>query len=131
MKIYMYIFLGSGLGGVCRYILSIFISHSTQFQFPIGTLLINLTGCFLMGLLAPILMHKNQLYHDQLIYLILVGFLGGYTTFSTFSIDTLRLFNEKQIMTALLNMILSIFGCMLSVWIGSIGGIFINKFFKS
>ena len=130
MMNYLCVFLGSGLGGMTRYGVGVWISHMTKIVFPIGTLLINITGCFLMGLLTTLILHRNQPFHDQMVYLVLVGFLGGYTTFSTFSIDTLRLFNQKLPYLAMLNIILSFIFCMLSVWMGSLLGTSIHKLFK-
>ena len=78
----MFIFIGSGLGGVCRYWLSratyLFIGP----KFPYGTLVVNITGAFLTGLLFTIIIEKFNGLGVQLRALLLIGFLGGYTTFS-------------------------------------------------
>lgn len=116
------IFFGAGLGGVFRY----WIANVTYFflgrQFPYGTLVVNVSGCFLMGLLFAIISERFESIAPQLRSFLLIGFLGGYTTFSTFSIETLNLVENGAWLNASLNVFLSIVLCMLGVWIGVIGG---------
>ena len=116
------IFLGAGLGGVFRY----WVANATYFfsgrQFPYGTLVVNVTGCFLMGLLFTIISDRFDNMAPQLRSLLLIGVLGGYTTFSTLSIETLSLFENGEWFHAGLNLLLSILLCMLAVWVGVLGG---------
>ena len=81
----MWVFLGGGLGAVLRYILSLFLNNKS---FPYGTLVVNISGCFLFGVLV-----KEFNYNIFL----LSGFLGGYTTFSTFSAEFTELFSNNII----------------------------------
>ena len=87
------IMLGGAVGAVARFIVSTKITEKLGNSFPYGTLTVNMIGSFVMGLLAIILVERMQL--DPLYRLgIFVGFLGAFTTFSTFSMETLNLFDE-------------------------------------
>jgi CrcB protein len=116
------IFFGAGVGGVCRY----WLSNGTYWligrQFPYGTLIVNVTGSFLMGLLFVLIMERFDGIGPQLRSLLLIGFLGGYTTFSSFSIETLILFENGAWLSGCLNIILSIVLCISLAWLGMIGG---------
>jgi fluoride exporter len=82
-----------------------------------GTLFVNVTGSFLMGMIA--VGFREQAAARQLM---MVGFLGGYTTFSAFSLQTLELFQKGQTGLALANVALSVICCLLSVWLGTLAG---------
>lgn len=116
------IFFGAGLGGVLRYM----ISNSTHWlvgrQFPYGTLVVNVSGCFLMGLLFVLILDRFNGIGPQLRAFLLIGFLGGYTTFSSFSIETLNLFESGAYLSGFINMFLSVMLCMVAVWLGVLGG---------
>ena|SRR6185437_8768364 len=116
------IFIGAGLGGVCRYWIST-ISHSFLGRlFPYGTLIVNVSGCFLMGLLFVLLIERTGGAATQVRSLLLIGFLGGYTTFSSFSIETLNLFENGATFSGFANILLSIMLCLGATWLGIIGG---------
>lgn len=109
------VFLGAGIGGVLRFILGSLVYSYTGRSFPYGTLVINLTGSFIMGFLYVLISQKLEDFAPQLTALLLVGVLGGYTTFSSFSIETLRLFQDGKIFYALTNVLVStIFGVVLA-----------------
>lgn len=118
----MLIFLGAGLGGVFRYWVSNSIYWLCGRQFPYGTLVVNVTGCFLMGFLFVFLLERFSGISLQLRSLLLIGLLGGYTTFSSFSIETLNLFENGAWLSGILNIFLSIILCILAAWVGVIGG---------
>lgn len=116
------IFLGAGIGGVFRYWISNLTYWVLGRHFPYGTLVVNVSGCFLMGLLFVLLMDRFDATAPQLRSFLLIGFLGGYTTFSSFSIETLNLFETMGWLSATLNILLSIVLCITAAWLGVIGG---------
>jgi CrcB protein len=116
------IFLGAGIGGVMRYLVANITYNFFGREFPIGTLVVNISGCFLMGLLFVLLLERFNGLGPQLRALLLIGLLGGYTTFSSFSIETLHLFESGATLSALLNILLSIILCLAATWLGVIGG---------
>src|SRR5580692_9886839 len=101
------IFIGAGLGGVCRY----WISNGVHFlfgkHFPYGTLVVNVSGCFLMGLLFVLTLERFDGIGSEFRALLLIGLLGGYTTFSSFSMETINLFESGNWSSALMNISLS------------------------
>ncbi len=111
------IFLGSGLGGVLRYTLGGWAHRITNGSFPFGTLLVNVTGCLLIGFLTAALAGRF-LIREELRVAVLVGLLGGFTTFSSFGFETFELLNLGQFGLAGMNVFLSIFGGLSGVWIG-------------
>ncbi|MEE9445167.1 MAG: fluoride efflux transporter CrcB [Cocleimonas sp.] len=115
------IMLGGGLGAVARFFVSTSINERVAGHFPYGTLLVNVIGSFLMGFLAMWLVEHLTL--NPLIRLaVFVGFLGAFTTFSTFSMETLNLFEEGMAVRALLNMLLNVTLSVLAVWLGVLAG---------
>lgn len=118
MREIVLVFLGAGFGGVSRFVLGSLVYSYTGRNFPWGTLAINLTGSFIMGFLFVIFAQKFTNLAPYLIALVLVGVLGGYTTFSSFSIETLRLFQDGKIMYAIMNVLVSTIGGILLAWLG-------------
>ncbi len=116
------IFIGAGLGGVLRY----WISNSVYFvfgkQFPVGTLIVNVSGCFLMGLLFVLTLERFDSHGSQLRALLLIGLLGGYTTFSSFAIETINLVESGNAFSGFINILLSTVVCLFAAWLGVIGG---------
>ena len=117
MSIYIAIAIGGSLGAVSRYWMS-----STTYQwlgqgFPYGTLTVNLLGSLLMGFLSVLLVHRFQVGEAVRIGL-LAGFLGSFTTFSTFAMDTLHLAGNEAIMKAVVYILLSVLFCILGAWAG-------------
>ncbi len=115
------IFLGGGLGALARFFVSSFVNERAASHFPCGTLTVNIVGSFLMGLLAMWLVDKLGL-NPLLRLAIFVGFLGAFTTFSTFSMETLNLFEEGLALRALLNMFVNVSLSVLAVWLGVLLG---------
>jgi len=120
MREIILVFFGAGFGGVMRFILGSLVYSVTGRNFPYGTLVINLTGSFIMGFLFVIITHKYANLAPYLIAFMLVGILGGYTTFSSFSIETLRLFQDEKIAFAFTNILVSTTGGILLAWVGYI-----------
>ena len=116
------IFLGAGLGGISRYWVSNGIHLFLGREFPYGTLVVNATGSFLMGMLFTIIFERFDGIGPQLRALLLIGFLGGYTTFSSFSLETLNLIENGAWWNALLNIFLNVFLCVGLSCLGVLGG---------
>lgn len=116
------IFFGAGLGGVVRYWVSNSVHLLLGRHFPYGTLVVNVSGCFLMGFLFIILLERFNGMGSQFRSFLLIGFLGGYTTFSAFSIETLNLLEKDALIGAMINILLSVILCLLAAWLGMIGG---------
>lgn len=116
------IFFGAGIGGVLRYWVSNGVYMVLGRQFPYGTLIVNVSGCFLMGLLFIITLERVDGLGAQLRALLLIGLLGGYTTFSSFSIETINLFENGNWVSAITNILLSTMVCLLAAWLGVLGG---------
>lgn len=117
----VYIALGGALGAVARYgaggLVQGLLRNRAAEAFPWGTLLINVTGCLLMGLLAPLLMERSVL-RPEFRMAILVGFLGAYTTWSTFSLEALGFLNNGDLRRAAGYVLGTNAGCFLAVWAG-------------
>ena len=115
---YLMVALGGALGSVLRFWLGALIGTKAGAPFW-GTLFVNVTGCFLIGLLGN-LRENGPGEFDR--YFLMVGVLGGYTTFSTFSLQTLELFRAGSPGLAAANVALSMVLCLLAVWLGATAG---------
>jgi len=108
---------GGAIGALLRYWVSTGVYALAGRNFPYGTLAVNVLGSMLMGLLFVLLVERmadNSIWRAAL----LVGLLGAFTTFSTFSIETLNLMEEGAYTRALLNMLLSVVLCIAAAWLG-------------
>ncbi len=116
-----YIALGSALGGVLRYLLGGFVQRATSGTFPIGTLVINITGSFLLGLLYRYSADSAAIT-PEVRAMLTIGLCGGYTTFSTFSYETVRLLEDGEFGRALayigLSVVISVAATMLGIVAG-------------
>ena len=92
---YLIVFIGSGFGGMLRYGISVFMLRRFGMAFPYGTLLINVVGCLAMGILAEFFLARSGLSQDLKLFLT-TGIIAGFTTFSTFSLDTVLLVERGQ-----------------------------------
>ena len=123
-----WIFLGSGLGGLFRFLCSGLIARAFGETFPWGTLLVNVTGSFLIGLYAVITGPEGRLLVGSTArQFVMIGILGGYTTFSSFSLQTLNLARDGQWGLAAGNIILSVALCLGGVWLGFAAGVAVNR----
>jgi fluoride exporter len=93
MKPILIIGLGGALGSIARYLAQVYIGRLTTVIFPMGTLLVNCTGCFLIGLLFALALKYTWLTMEWRLFLI-TGICGGYTTFSSFSLESINLLKE-------------------------------------
>jgi CrcB protein len=112
------IFLASGLGGLLRYIFGAAIQHWWGPSFPLGTLIVNITGCLAMGFLATAFSTTLHI-REEFRLAILVGILGGYTTFSSFSGETLALTTAGEWLKASLYVLLSVAISLLAAYAGA------------
>jgi CrcB protein len=120
MILYLSIAIGGALGAMGRYWLasSLYgISSINSSQFPIGIFIVNVLGCFFIGV-AFIFFSEKVLLQEQWRPIVMVGFLGGFTTFSTFSLDALLLFQQGHYNTALLYIGASVILCLIAVFVG-------------
>lgn len=104
---YLIIFVGGGIGSVARFIVAIWIGQRWGRSFPLGTFFANVSGSFLIGLLMT-LMADRFLENPQWRLFLVVGGLGGYTTFSTFQYETGKLVADGELVFAALNIFMSI-----------------------
>lgn len=117
---YFMVAIGGALGSVARFWISTVVSNRVTETFPLGTLVVNVTGSFLIGLLAA--MSRSNGISDTTRTFLMVGVCGGYTTFSSFSLQNLQLLQNGNLYYAGLNTALSLVLCMVAVWIGFVAG---------
>ena len=114
--------LGSAIGGICRYLVSTGVHKLLGRAFPYGTLAVNALGSLLVGVIFVMLLERFNGFADQFRALLIIGFLGGFTTFSSFSIETINLIEAGELYRGLLNIFISIILCLSLTWIGVLLG---------
>ena len=118
MGTFLLIGMGGFLGAIMRYLLSDYVQNWSKISdFPIGTLVVNLVGCLLIGALAQ-LAEIRDIFTPETSSLIFLGFLGAFTTFSTFSSDNFNLFQEGNNLLFYLNIGASVIFGLFAVWLG-------------
>lgn len=118
MSAYLWITLGSALGGVARYALTRLTLDSSS-SFPWGTILINVIGCFVIGFFGTLTYPGSRFEASENIRLfVMVGLCGGFTTFSSFSLQTFDLIRTGEFSRALANVVLSVVICLGAVALG-------------
>lgn len=121
MLTYFWIMFGGALGSGARFWASGLIAERYGAVFPLGTLFVNVTGSFVIGFIAALMMPGGPfLVSPRARAFILIGLCGGYTTFSSFSLQTLDLATEGDWLRAGLNCVLSLVCCLVAVWLGRI-----------
>jgi CrcB protein len=119
MLTYLFIALGGALGSITRYWIAGAVAERVGEQFPWGTILINITGSFLIGLFFGLTgMEGRWLATPNTRAFLLVGICGGYTTFSSFSLQTLVLMRNGEWFRAGANCVISVILCLIAVWLG-------------
>ena len=119
MLSYLWIALGGALGTTARYWLSGVVARSVGETFPWGTLVINVTGSFVIGFFGALTGPDGRLFVGSTArQFVMIGMCGGYTTFSSFSLQTLNLMNDGEWFRAGANIGLSVLLCMIAVWVG-------------
>jgi fluoride exporter len=115
---HLWVIIGSFLGGMARYGISGAVARRVGETFPWGTLVVNVTGSFLVGVFAAVIAGPDAALRSLLI----TGVCGGYTTFSSFSLQTLTLAREGEWLRAAINVIASLAFCLAAVWAGFVAG---------
>jgi fluoride exporter len=119
MNSYLLIALGSAIGGIARYWCSGLVAQRAGEVFPWGTLTVNVIGSLLIGALAAMSESQGRWYLDPgTRQFLMIGVLGGFTTFSSFSLQTLNLLQDGEWMYASANVVMSVTACLFAVWLG-------------
>lgn len=113
---FILVFIGGGLGSLCRFGISLFMKNQ-GYVFPMATLLANALSCIVLGALVGWTM-KNGNASDLQKYLLMTGFCGGFSTFSTFTNETFQLFQDGNLTYAFGNIFLSLVICLVCIFIG-------------
>lgn len=117
----LFIAVGGAIGAVLRYLGSTAVYAWLGRGFPYGTLFVNVLGSLIMGVLAILLIERIST-GPELRALLMIGLLGSFTTFSTFSIETLNLIEQGWLIKAGLNILLSVILCLAAAWVGTLLG---------
>lgn len=124
---YVYVALGGALGSVARFWLSGLLARGAGASFPWGTLAVNVSGSFLIGLFATLTAADGRFSASPgLRVFFMIGVFGGYTTFSSFSLQTLDLAESGQWLKAGGNILLSVASCLVAVWLGHLLAAWMN-----
>ena len=128
MSIYLWIALGSALGGTARFALSGFVARQIGETFPWGTFIINVSGSFIIGLFATLTDPDGRLLVGGTTrQFVMTGILGGFTTYSSFSLQTLALAREGDWLRAGANAFGTFILCFVAVWLGHVCAASINS----
>jgi fluoride exporter len=126
---YVLIAIGSALGGMARYFFSGVVSTATGGMFPWGTMFVNVSGAIVIGFFATLAGPDGRLWIGSAgRQFVMIGICGGYTTFSTFSLETLNLMRDGEWSAAAANAMFSVLLCLVAVWLGHIAAASVNRF---
>jgi CrcB protein len=116
----LFVGIGSFIGGVLRYVLSTWVHRILDNPwFPFGTLAVNAVGCLLIGFLAG-LAETRSVFTSEVRLFVFIGILGGFTTYSSFALETFSLARETQLVAASMNIALQLVLGLIAVWIGNV-----------
>jgi fluoride exporter len=128
MLTYLWVALGGALGTTARYWLATVVARAFGETFPWGTLIINVTGSFVIGFFAALTGPDGRVFASSTVrQFVMIGICGGYTTFSSFSLQTLNLVNDGEWFRAGANIVLSVLLCLIAVW----GGVILANVFNA
>jgi len=114
--------IGGFIGSVFRFLLSGFVQRMVPLaEFPLGTLAVNVFGCLLIGVLNGVA-ETRQVISPELRLFLMIGMLGGFTTFSTFGYETLALIRDAALVQAMGNVTVQVFFGLIAVWLGDMLG---------
>lgn len=118
MKSILLVAFGGALGSVARYKLSGWVLHHTvEWRFPLGTFVVNVVGCLIIGVLAGLAV-KDDFFSNESRLLLFTGIIGGFTTFSAFGLETFYLLRRGEVLVAGSNIVLSVLVGLLALWLG-------------
>jgi CrcB protein len=129
---YLWIAIGGALGSMARYGIGGLVSEkfASSQSFPWGTLVVNVSGSFIIGVLGAVTAPEGKMSPQSRVFatqLLITGVCGGYTTFSSFSLQTLNLLRDREWLYAGGNILLSVVLCMIAVWLGYLLGSMLNS----
>jgi fluoride exporter len=125
---YLWVAIGGALGSMARYWCSGAVANWFGETFPWGTLIVNVSGSFVIGLFATLTAPDGRIFaSSEARVFVMAGICGGYTTFSSFSLQTLSLAREGDWLGVGLNIVLSVVLCLVSVWAGHVLALGLNK----
>ena len=128
MAMYLAVALGGALGTIGRYFVSGLVANAFGETFPWGTLIINITGSFIIGFFGTLTAPEGRLMVSGMTrQFVMVGICGGYTTFSSFSLQTLNLMRDGEWVPAAGNVLGSVTFCLIGVWLGAMSATAINQ----
>jgi len=126
--IYFWVIFGSALGGGARYLVSGLAANHIGETFPWGTLIVNATGSFVIGFFSTLTGPDGRVFvGSEGRQFVMTGICGGYTTFSSFSLQTLNLVRDGEMTLAVANIGMSFLFCLLAVWLGHMAAAAINQ----
>ncbi len=114
---YAMIGLGGALGAIARYQIALSIQSRLPTAFPWGTFVVNITGCFVMGAVTTLLSERMGI-NENWRYLVPIGFIGAYTTFSTFELETFRVMTQGTALVGAANVVASVVVGYVALWVG-------------
>ena len=127
MLAYLWIAIGGALGSTARYWISGVVAEKYVHAFPWNTLVVNVTGSLVIGVFAAMTEPEGRWFASPAVrQFFMVGICGGYTTFSSFSLQTLTLLQQREWLYAVGNAVLSVVLCMIAVWLGYMLGELFN-----
>lgn len=116
--LYLIVFLGAGIGGAARHGVNVWAAKAFGFAFPFGTLIVNIVGSFAMGLLVGFFAYRAGLVPQHARLFLTTGVLGGFTTFSAFSLDAALLFERHSYSMAMSYIVGSVFASLVALLLG-------------
>jgi CrcB protein len=126
---YLWVAMGGALGSVARYGLNDLVSSRFGGTFPWGTMTVNVIGCFIIGVLAACTLPEGRMSSEIRGFttqFLMIGVCGGFTTFSSFSLQTLNLIRDREWLYAGGNILLSVVLCLIATWLGYLIGAALN-----
>ena len=127
MGTYIWVAVGGAIGTLGRYWLSGVVARAVGETFPWGTIIVNISGSFVIGFFATLTGPDGRIFAPSDVrQFVMIGLCGGYTTFSSFSLQTLNLMNDGEWLYAGANIVLSVVACLIAVWIGHVLALGLN-----